>query len=42
LRSATIRASTPGIRPFRNALDRPTRVLNIHAPGGFDRRLLGE
>jgi hypothetical protein len=25
---------------FRNALDRPTRVLNIHAPAGFDRRLL--
>ena len=26
---------------FRNGLDRPTRVLNIHAPAGFDRRLLG-
>ena len=26
---------------FRNALDRPTRVLNIHAPAGFDHRLLG-
>jgi mannose-6-phosphate isomerase-like protein (cupin superfamily) len=26
---------------FRNALDRPTRVLNIHAPAGFDKRLLG-
>jgi mannose-6-phosphate isomerase-like protein (cupin superfamily) len=25
---------------FRNALDRPTRVLNIHTPAGFDRRLL--
>ena len=32
----------PGVRhTFRNALDRPTRVLNIHAPAGFDRRLLG-
>ncbi len=31
----------PGVRhTFRNALDRPTRVLNIHAPAGFDRRLL--
>jgi mannose-6-phosphate isomerase-like protein (cupin superfamily) len=26
---------------FRNDLGRPTRVLNIHAPAGFDRRLLG-
>jgi mannose-6-phosphate isomerase-like protein (cupin superfamily) len=25
---------------FLNPLDRPTRVLNIHAPAGFDRRLL--
>ena len=33
----------PGVNhTFRNALDRPTRVLNIHAPAGFDRRLLGE
>ena len=32
----------PGVdHTFRNALDRPTRVLNIHAPAGFDRRLLG-
>ena len=32
----------PGVKhTFRNALDRPTRVLNIHAPAGFDRRLLG-
>jgi mannose-6-phosphate isomerase-like protein (cupin superfamily) len=32
----------PGVRhTFRNALDRPTRVLNIHAPAGFDKRLLG-
>jgi mannose-6-phosphate isomerase-like protein (cupin superfamily) len=31
----------PGVEhTFRNALDRPTRVLNIHAPAGFDRRLL--
>jgi uncharacterized cupin superfamily protein len=31
----------PGVgHTFRNALDRPTRVLNIHAPAGFDRRLL--
>jgi mannose-6-phosphate isomerase-like protein (cupin superfamily) len=29
-----------GRHTFRNALDRPTRVLNIHAPAGFDRRLL--
>jgi hypothetical protein len=27
---------------FLNPLDTPTRVLNIHAPAGFDRRLLGE
>jgi len=32
----------PGVKhTFRNALDRPTRVLNIHAPAGFDRRMLG-
>lgn len=32
----------PGVsHTFRNALDRPARVLNIHAPAGFDRRLLG-
>jgi mannose-6-phosphate isomerase-like protein (cupin superfamily) len=32
----------PGVNhTFANALDRPTRVLNIHAPAGFDRRLLG-
>jgi mannose-6-phosphate isomerase-like protein (cupin superfamily) len=31
----------PGVKhTFANALDRPTRVLNIHAPAGFDRRLL--
>jgi mannose-6-phosphate isomerase-like protein (cupin superfamily) len=33
----------PGVRhTFRNDLDRPTRVLNIHAPAGFDRRLLAD
>ena len=26
---------------FANPLDTPTRVLNIHAPAGFDHRLLG-
>ncbi len=32
----------PGVEhTFANALDRPTRILNIHAPAGFDRRLLG-
>ena len=32
----------PGVKhTFRNALDRPTRVLNVHAPAGFDRRMLG-
>jgi mannose-6-phosphate isomerase-like protein (cupin superfamily) len=31
----------PGVKhTFLNPLDRPTRVLNIHAPAGFDRRLL--
>ena len=31
----------PGVKhTFRNPLDRPTRVLNIHAPAGFDTRLL--
>ena len=33
----------PGVNhTFLNPLERPTRVLNIHAPAGFDRRLLGE
>jgi mannose-6-phosphate isomerase-like protein (cupin superfamily) len=33
----------PGVKhTFRNPLDRPTRVLNIHAPAGFDRRLLAD
>ena len=32
----------PGVNhTFRNALDRPTRVLNIHTPAGLDRRMLG-
>ena len=32
----------PGVKhTFRNALDRPTRVLNIHTPAGFDRRMMG-
>lgn len=32
----------PGVsHTFLNPLDRPTRVLNLHAPAGFDRRLLG-
>ena len=32
----------PGVEhTFLNSLDRPTRVLNIHAPAGFDKRLLG-
>ena len=26
---------------FVNRTDRPVRILNIHAPAGFDRRLLG-
>lgn len=31
----------PGVvHTFANAIDRPTSVLNIHAPAGFDRRLL--
>jgi mannose-6-phosphate isomerase-like protein (cupin superfamily) len=24
---------------FRNETERPVRILNIHAPGGFDRRI---
>jgi mannose-6-phosphate isomerase-like protein (cupin superfamily) len=32
----------PGVRhTFANRTDRPVRILNIHAPAGFDRRLLG-
>jgi mannose-6-phosphate isomerase-like protein (cupin superfamily) len=32
----------PGVtHTFANPLETPTRVLNIHAPAGFDRRLLG-
>jgi mannose-6-phosphate isomerase-like protein (cupin superfamily) len=30
----------PGVEHgFRNDQDRPVRMLNIHAPGGFDRRI---
>jgi quercetin dioxygenase-like cupin family protein len=30
----------PGVRHgFRNDGDSPVRILNIHAPGGFDRRI---
>ena len=33
----------PGVEhTFRNPLETPTRVLNIHAPAGFDRRLLAD
>ena len=31
----------PGVRhTFENRTDTPVRILNIHAPAGFDRRLL--
>jgi mannose-6-phosphate isomerase-like protein (cupin superfamily) len=31
----------PGVEhTFRNRTDQPVRLLNIHAPAGFDRRLL--
>jgi mannose-6-phosphate isomerase-like protein (cupin superfamily) len=33
----------PGVvHTFRNASTSPVRILNVHAPAGFDRRLLGE
>jgi mannose-6-phosphate isomerase-like protein (cupin superfamily) len=33
----------PGVsHTFANATSSPVRILNIHAPAGFDRRLLGE
>ena len=33
----------PGVEhTFSNRTDQPVRVLNIHAPGGFDRRLMGD
>ena len=33
----------PGVlHTFVNRTDTPVRILNIHAPAGFDRRLLGE
>ena len=32
----------PGVpHTFANRTDAPARILNIHAPAGFDRRLLG-
>ena len=32
----------PGVlHTFANRSDQPVRILNIHAPAGFDRRLLG-
>ena len=39
--TGTVVLVPPGVKhSFRHALDRPSRVLNIHAPAGFDRRLL--
>jgi mannose-6-phosphate isomerase-like protein (cupin superfamily) len=39
--SGTFVLVPPGVmHTFRNPLDRPTRVLNVHAPAGFDKRLL--
>ena len=33
----------PGVlHTFANVTSSPVRILNIHAPAGFDRRLLGE
>ena len=33
----------PGVlHTFANRTDSPARILNIHAPAGFDRRLLGD
>ena len=33
----------PGVEhTFANWTDAPVRVLNIHAPAGFDRRLMGD
>ena len=33
----------PGVEhTFANRTDQPVRMLNIHAPAGFDRRLLGD
>ena len=33
----------PGVEhTFANRTSEPARILNIHAPAGFDRRLLGE
>ena len=33
----------PGVEhTFANRTGTPVRVLNIHAPAGFDRRLMGD
>jgi mannose-6-phosphate isomerase-like protein (cupin superfamily) len=33
----------PGVEhTFENRTDRPVRMLNIHAPAGFDKRLMSE
>jgi len=33
----------PGVpHTFFNATDEPVRIFNVHAPAGFDRRLLGD
>ena len=40
--SGTFVLVPPGVKhTFRNALDRPTRVLIIHTPAGCDRRMMG-
>ncbi len=42
-RAGTFVLVPPGVKhTFRNALDQPTRALNIHAPAGFDLRLLAD
>ena len=31
----------PGVKhTFRNTTDRPARILNVHAPAGFDKRVM--
>ncbi len=38
--SGTFVLVPPGVEHgFRNEGERPVRMLNIHAPGGFDRRI---
>ena len=33
----------PGVEhTFENRTDRPVRMVNVHAPAGFDRRLMGD